>query len=469
MEAELRSDPPGPRSRFLGLDVLANVVRDPLAFLDGLHAEFGDVALIKVGRKRFYAVFDPELLREVLMDKTRNFTRSEHQVAGLKNRHGESLLTTEDEQWTRLRKAMAPSFVRSRMGSYARHMIAAARERLDSFPREQEFVVDWSSEMTVLAIDAISRVEFGKPGAARAKEVERAINFLQRVDQKESFLPFKAPKWLPYKKKERECVAVLHDVVFSNIRERKEALRKGEPPQDQLVDALLSWRDEKGEGLTDAEIHGQCMTLFLGGHDTNAATLTFWGLMMTRHPDVAKRARAEVERVVGARAPTYDDVASLTYLAQTLNETLRLYPPFPVLVDRSPTTDVRIGTWDIPRGAMIIVTPWVVQRSARSFPDPLRFDPDRFSAENSAGRSRAAFLPFGAGPRVCVGNVFAMTQLTLVTAMILQRFDFGAVETPDVDRTLKQQFTLQFEGGVQLRMKRRPASADVGAEPGAAQ
>jgi cytochrome P450 len=301
-------------------------------------------------------------------------------------------------------------------------------------------------------------VEFSRPSGAEAELVERAVNFLTRVDTKKLFSPFSLPDWMPYKGEERHHRRVLDKLVWNAIRTREKEIAAGEPPRTDLLGTLLSWRDADAGAdgvLTDQEVRDQCMTLFLGGHDTTAATLTWWGLAMTMNPDAAQQATEEIDRVLGSRLPTYEDIPQLGYLSQTLQETLRLYPPFPLLVTRSASETVQLSSIEIPKGATVMLSPWVVQRDPRWFPDPKRFDPERFSKQNSANRPRGVYMPFGAGPRVCIGNIFGMTQLTLVAAMVLQRFRLKSVMTPNADANPSFYFTLQPANNLKLLIERR--------------
>jgi cytochrome P450 len=195
------------------------------------------------------------------------------------------------------------------------------------------------------------------------------------------------------------------------------------------------------------------MTIFLAGHETTAAALTWWGHTMATNPGCAQRAQQEVDQVLGGRAPRYSDLPALPYLAQTLKETLRLYPPAASLISRRALRPVQIGPWQLPQGALVRITPWVLQHDARWFADPERFDPERFSDAGQAAQTRGAYLPFGAGPRVCIGNLFAMTEMVLVAAMVLQRFHLAPTGTVAVRPALN--VTLRPAEGLRLQLLRR--------------
>jgi cytochrome P450 len=205
---------------------------------------------------------------------------------------------------------------------------------------------------------------------------------------------------------------------------------------------------------SDEEVRDQCMTIFLAGHETTATALTWWGYLMARHPDCAVLAAREVDTVLQGHMPGYGDLPQLVYLDQCLRECMRLYPPTTSLMTRRAVQDVQLGDWTIPKRAMLLLPVHTVQQDARWFVDPERFNPQRFAAENAAQIPRGAYMPFGTGPRVCLGQVFAMTEMTLIAAMILQRFTV-TLATPDFDPQPTLNVTLRPAHGLPLRITRR--------------
>jgi len=290
---------------------------------------------------------------------------------------------------------------------------------------------------------------------AEALAAEQAVRTISREGMEAFFWPASLPDWMPHKWTARRAKQMLDGLVRRHIRQRRQA---GGTEQNDLLAMLMAVRDDSDAGgdggvLNDEEIRDQCMTIFLAGHETTAAALTWWGHTMARHPGCAQRAQAEVDQALGQRQPTYEDLPQLPYLAQTLKETMRLYPPAPSLISRRALRPVQIGPWQLPQGALVRVTPWVLQHDARWFPEPERFDPERFSSAGQAQQERGSYLPFGAGPRVCIGNLFATTEMTLIAAMVLQRFSLApgsAVEPAPVLNV-----TLRPAGGMPLQLTRR--------------
>ena len=219
---------------------------------------------------------------------------------------------------------------------------------------------------------------------------------------------------------------------------------------------LMAASDDEGDqGLLNAkEIRDQCMTMFLAGHETTATGLIWWGWAMAAHPEIAKRAAQEVDEVLGGRMPGYADLPRLSYITQTVKETLRMFPPAASLFTRQAIEDVRIGPWMLPKGSMALITPIVMHHDARWFEDPERFDPDRFSPERAERIPRGAYLPFGVGPRVCIGNNFALMEMSLIAAMLLQRFELRLPAGSAPPKPMLT-VTLRPEDGMHLLLERR--------------
>ncbi|WP_394790529.1 cytochrome P450 [Rhodoferax sp.] len=448
--------PPGPHSSFFGLPLLRQMRRDYLGLARQMHQSYGDAVYARIGPERTYEFFHPELVREVLLDPSRSFIRWERGTQVFAEMHGQSVLVTEGDTWQRQRRMLQPGFGTKRMAGYAQHMVAAAAQALDALPPAPAQTLNFEHLVTQLTMDVVLRTLFSQQITAsqrgEALAAERAVQVISRMGMEEFFWPASLPYWMPHKRTARRAKRTLDALVWRHIRQRRQ---DPAPDSTDLLGMLIAVRDETGDGgaLNDNEIRDQCMTIFLAGHETTAAALTWWGHTMATHPDCAQRAQDEVDHVLGKRPPQYADLPALPYLAQTLKETMRLYPPAPSLISRRATRAVQIGPWQLPAGALVRVTPWVLQHDARWFPEPERFDPERFSDAGQAAQVRGSYLPFGAGPRVCIGNLFASTEMALVAAMVLQRFRLapvpGAAPTPVLNVTLRP------AQGLQLQLLRR--------------
>jgi cytochrome P450 len=451
--------PPGPAPRWLGFPLLGQMRRDYLGTARHMHSRYGDAVHARIGPEQTFEFFRPDWVREVLVEQARNFIRWERGTSVFARVHGQSVLVTEGDVWQRQRRMLQPGFGPKRMAGYAQHMVAAAAQSLDALPAQPTQTLDFEHMATQLTMDVVLRTLFSQriddSHRAEALAAEQAVRTISREGMEAFFWPASLPDWMPHKWTARRAKQMLDGLVRRHIRQRRQA---GGTEQNDLLAMLMAVRDDSDAGgdggvLNDEEIRDQCMTIFLAGHETTAAALTWWGHTMARHPGCAQRAQAEVDQALGQRQPTYEDLPQLPYLAQTLKETMRLYPPAPALISRRALRPVQIGPWQLPQGALVRVTPWVLQHDARWFPEPERFDPERFSSAGQARQERGSYLPFGAGPRVCIGNLFATTEMTLVAAMVLQRFSLApgsAVEPAPVLNV-----TLRPAGGMPLQLARR--------------
>ncbi|NRF70225.1 cytochrome P450 [Aquincola sp. S2] len=393
-----------------------------------LHARHGDAVYMRLGPVRSYCFAHPELVREVLVEKGASFIRWRRAMEVFSRAHGQSVLITEGTPWQRQRRMLQPVFAPKRFEAYAQQMAATGAAGLDALVIAPDGRLDFEQAMTRLTMDVILRTMFGSHAPADAAAVGDAVRVLGHAAMREMFLPFAVPQWvpLPWRRASRRALARLDALIGGVIAQRR--ARPHEPAgPDDLLAMLMAATDEEGDGagLADHEVRDQCMTMFLAGHETTASALTWWGWAMAAHPDVAARAAAEVDAVLAGRPPGHADLARLPWLGQTLKETLRLWPPAAGLFTREAIEDVRIGDWLLPAGALAVTTPYVMHRDPRWFPEPERFDPERFAPERAAQLPRGAYLPFGVGPRVCIGNNFALMEMVLLAALMLQRFQFA--------------------------------------------
>jgi len=448
-----RRRPPGPRDFFFGFGLLYRLLKDYLGVVQDNHRRHGDVVYMRFGHLQDYSVNHPDLIREVLVEKGKSFIRWERGIEVFAQAHGQSVLTTEGGTWQRQRRMLQPGFGPKRFEGYARQMVAAAAPALDALPVSASQPLDFEGAMTLLTMDVILRTMFSLGTVPEASAAAEAVKVISHAGMREMYLPFDPPAWmLPWRREKERSLKLLDELVRRFVRERRAA--PGE--QQDLLGMLLSVRDDEGDrqGLSDEEVRDQCMTIFLAGHETTATALTWWGWAMAAHPQIAERAAREVDEVLGGREPTYADVGQLAYLGQTLKETMRLRPPAAALLSRQAIEDVTIGGWRVPRGAMVRITPYAVHHDPRWFPEPERFDPDRFAPERAEQMPRGAYLPFGAGPRVCIGSMFATIEMTLIAALLLQRFRFAL--PPQAPAPMPRlNVTLRPAEGLRLLLRRR--------------
>ena len=446
--------PPGPRSGLFGLRLASRMFKDYPGFHRQLQRDHGDAAWFRVGPYRDYVFSHPDLIREVLVSKARSFVRWQRGMRVFAKAHGQSVLITEGAVWQRQRRMLQPVFAPRRFDGYARQIGAASAQALDAVRTDGVTPIDFEQAMTTLTMDVIMRTMFSSEAPEDAAAAGAAVQVLSRAALNEMFLPFEVPDWvpLPWRPATRRALRSLDALVWRLLRERRADPR----PYEDLLAMLMSAADDEGDGgrLSDQEVRDQCMTMFLAGHETTATGLGWWGWAMATHPEIAQRAAAEVDAALGGRVPTHADLPRLPYLMQTIKETLRLRPPAAALFTREAVEDVQIGPWLLPRGSLVLITPYVVHHDERWFPSPERFDPDRFAPERADAIPRGAYLPFGVGQRVCIGNNFALMEMAQIAAMLLQRFEF-AWPAHEAAPHPRLHVTLRPEGGLRLVLKPR--------------
>jgi cytochrome P450 len=451
---------PGPTSKVLGFDLFQQTKLDYLGHVERLKTQFGDVVMSQVVHEKIVDIHHPELIRELLVDNADALIRWERGIEVFTKLHGKSVLITEGETWKRQRRMLQPGFGIKRMEGYSALMVNTTEKALGALGHEPMIDIEFEQWAHQLTMDVIVQTLFGSSTSLACPPVLRdsaiaAVATLSRHGMAELFWPYSAPDWMPHKADKRRAKKVLDDLICNNIRLRRSEPQSPMTGASDVLGMLMSVRDESGDGagLTDEEIKDQCMTIFLAGHDTTATALTWWAWLMAKHPEAAQCAQAQIDTELAGHSPRFEDIARLPYITNSIKEALRLYPPASALLSRRTLRDVKLGPWTIPKGAMVRMTPWVVHRDARWFPEPTRFDPDRFNGENSA-LHRQSFMPFGTGPRVCIGSQFALTEMTLIAVHLLQRFSFHALSDP------KPQFNvlLSPKDGMPLRLVRRLSS-----------
>jgi cytochrome P450 len=463
--------PPGPRDNFFGLTLLRRMRRDYLGFWASAQQAYGDAVYMHIARRDTYAFMHPELIREVLVEKADSFIRYERHMEVLSQLHGRSVLISEGDAWKKQRRMLQPGFSPKRFDGYARQMTGAAAECLDALSAGGDTPRNFEHVMNMLTMDVILRTMFGgkvEQDTQDTADIEAAVRNLSRIAYEEMFYPFTLPDWLPLpgKAAKRNAMRLLDGMIRAHLRRRRAAPEAGH----DLLGMLLT-ADDEGDGclLSDRQVRDQLMTIFFAGHETTASGLAWAGWVLASHPEVARRAAQEVDQVLAGRMPSFADLARLPYLGRVIKETLRLYSPAPGVFMRQASADVRIGEWLVPKGALVSILSTVPHRDPRWFSDPGRFDPDRFEGEAAKRIPRGAYFPFGLGPRVCIGNSFATMEMTLVLAMLLQRFVLRPA-AGQAQPGLRLQVTLRPAGGVRLVLEKRPMLAAGGsvAPPAAA-
>lgn len=422
-------------------------------YLNRLADEYGPVVRFGVFSNTFYLISDAELAREVLVTQAAAFPKDERDIKILSRLVGLGLVTTNGDVHKRQRRLAQPAFHSKRIEAYAGTMVDYTEAMLDEWQDGREF--DAAEEMRALTMYIVARTLFGadrETMRATADRIGGAIHVLQAIADHEFQAPFLLPVWLPtaMNRDRREAVATLYGTIDRLIAERRAS---GAADTGDLLSMLLLSTDEAGDAFSDTEVRDQLVTFFVAGHETTSNALTWTWALLSQHPDVEARLHAEVDQVLGGRPPALADLPRLPYTLQVIKESMRLYPPAWTLNIRRAAADTTVGPYAFRRGDRLWIAPFVLHRRPAWFPDPERFDPDRWTPEREKAIPRYAYMPFGGGPRVCIGNGFALMEAHLIVAAAARRYRLRLL--PDQVIDLNAQVTLSNHGGMRMRAERR--------------
>jgi cytochrome P450 len=426
--------------------------RDPLAFVSALAREYGDVVCLGLGPIRIYLLHHPDAVKHVLQDNNQNYVKGPV-IGRVKVLIGEGLFTSEGDFWRRQRRLAQPSFHRERIADFAATMVRCTAERLDRWetPARRGETLDVLAEMNALTLTVVGETLFGRDLSGEAREAGRALAVALEITAHRAMSYLVSPIWWPSARNRafRRAVATLDAVVYDII----DARRRARQPGDDLLGMLMAARDEEtGETMSRRQLRDEVMTFLLAGHETTAVALSWTWYLLARHPEIGEQARAEVLSVLGDRAPTLADLPRLPMARMVVEEAMRLYPPV-WGIGRQTIGPDEIGGYDIPAGALVNLSPWVTHRHPDFWPDPERYDPERFRPGVERNRPRSAYFPFSGGPRLCIGEAFALMEAQLIAAMTLQRYrltlaDPAAIVEPEPHLTLRPR------GGLAMRVTR---------------
>lgn len=427
---------------------LLHMMRDPLATVGERFARYGDLYYVSNPGAPLYVTRDSDVIRQLLVTRATAFSKGHPSLRRLTQIIGDSLVTSDGEAWLRQRRLVQPAFTRPRLAEYAEVMAEEAECQAEELATSTPRSVDMGAIMTGLTLRIVARTLFSQR-VDDGPRIGRAMRFLNA-----SFTtPDLWPKGLPTPGRYRVQRATqdLDAAVFDIIQHRRRLLEHGQTPPSDLLQRLLMARDEEGNGggLSDQEIRDQLLTLYVAGHDTTSHAVTWTLYLLSQHAAVLARLRDELDGCLGVRRPTFEDLAQLTYTSWVFKEAMRLYPPV-VAIPRRAEQDTELGGYTVPRGAEAIAWVYHTQRNPRYFPEPARFHPDRFSPDQETQRTRHAYLPFGAGPRACIGQLFATHEAQLILACLVRRLDFAYVGR--VPPRLRVGVTLAPKDGMPMRI-----------------
>ncbi len=436
---------PSPKGQFLVGHTL-NYMRDPLGYMTRVAREHGDMVRLKLGGTTAVQLAHPDDISEVLRNHPEDFIKDKL-TRILEPVIGQGLLTSEDTFWRRQRKLIQPAFTHQAIQRYGQVMVDLAEERGATWKLDQ--TIDVHTEMMGLTLAIVAKTLFNANVEEEAVEVGSLIEIIM-----DYYLDptkwLRIREWIPTPStlRFRKAIKRLDQIMYGIIRDRRAS---GSDPGD-FLSFLLKALDDEGSGMTDKQLRDEAVTLFLAGHETTALVLSYTFFLLAEHPEVDAKLAAELDQVLGDRAPTPADVPMLKYADWIIKESMRLYPPA-WGIGRELTHDAEVGGKMFPKGTQFLMIQWVTHRDPRWFENPESFTPERWDHDLIKKLPRGAYFPFGDGPRVCIGNHFATMEAILLLASVARRYRLERASEGTLH--LSPSITLRPEGGVPMWVRPR--------------
>ncbi len=446
----LQSPPHVPGMPFIGSApafLAANGI--PVSFLQHVQRQHGDLAHFTVMSRSFYLVSDPELVHDILVTRVQSFHKPEaiaQTPRGLSRFLGSGILTAGHEQWRPQRKLIQPFMHARHIERYAETMACMGERLLSHWQDGSER--DIHADMTHVTMWIIAETMFGV-NLNHSPSFEDAANSAQKIVIED--LISLMPAWLTGRDAETERVnTVLTELVKGFVAQHN---ANPNPDRHDLLSLLLATRDEDGQPMSEEFLRNNILTMFFAGHETTANTLTWAHYYLSQNPAILKRLQDEVDAVLpDGRLPTLADLPNLPYTLMVIKETMRQQPTvatFPRVI----TEDVELGGYLLKAGSFILISPYVLHHDARHWADPNRYDPERFSEKNERRIPKYAYLPFGGGPRICIGNHFALMEAHILLALMVRRYQLHL--SPNAKIEPKYHVTVSPKHGLPMRLQRR--------------
>jgi cytochrome P450 len=432
---------------------------NPILLFEHLAATYGRIAHYKLGWQHIVFINHPEFIREVLVNHQQEMIKERTQRR-MKILLGEGLITSEGAFHMRQRRIAAPAFHRQHIAAYADVMVERATLRRAGWHAGQ--TIDMGAEMMQLALEVVARTLFNTDVTSDVLQINHEVNvvmdlyhYLISLPLAEAYLYAPLPGLTRFRRARARLDAVVHRIIADH-RSRE---RAGDASDSgDLLSMLMASRDEEGGGLmTDDQLRDEIITIFLAGYETVANALTWTWLLLAQNPEAAQRFYDEVDSVLGGRGPTLrtptiEDLPQLRYTEMVFAESMRIYPPAWAM-GRQSTAPIELGPYRFPAKTYFFFSQYVMQRDPEYFPDPLRFDPERFTPEAKAARPRFAYFPFGGGGRQCIGESFAWMEGVLILATIAQTWRLSLL--PDQQIDVQPKITLRPKYPIHMRVEER--------------
>jgi cytochrome P450 len=441
--------PPGPNFfPFIGGLIEMRRTTPPDFFMN-LARQHGDVVWYRLAGTDVYQINHPDYIQELLVSNIHTYHKGRLDKLILSQTLGNGLLLSEGDFWKRQRKLAAPAFHSKRIEAYAETMVNFTGRIMAGW--QTGTAIEMHREMTRLTLYIVSKTLYDADVTEAADGIGELVTTLAHIGNKQYVQGFVPPKWLPIPQvtEARQAVTALNQIIMPIIEARRQS---GEDRGD-LLSMLLMAQDEDGSQMTDQQVRDEAVTLFLAGHETTSNALSWAWALLSEHPEAEAQLHAELDSVLGGRLPTFADLPRLPYTDAVFKEAMRLYPPAWALTGREPQEDVQLGGYTIPKGSVIIAFPYIVHRDGRWFENPEAFRPARWLDGLEKRIPKYAYFPFGGGPRVCVGNQFALMEGKLILAAMASRYRFRRTERGPLGYDAA--ITLRPQGGLPMRVEAR--------------
>lgn len=441
--------PPGPRNLHPIRSALA-FQRDPLSFLTDLVKQYGDIAQFHLLHLPIIVINRPEYVKRVLQDNNANYDKDVFLFRTVRPLFGNGLVTAiGGESWLRQRRLIQPAFHRQRIAAFGSLMTQTASEMLERWDKreDKDAPLNFSEEISEILLQIVCKALLNIDTLSeQARTFSNAFVEASRILAIFARLPF-PPLTFPTARNRRFWaeIAKMDQIIYELIQQRRQSK---EDPGDLLSMLIQAVDEETGEGMSDRQLRDELITILVAGHETGSNGLSWTCYLLAQHPEIGQRLYAEVDQVLAGRIPTIDDLPHLTYTRMVLDEALRFYSPAWQLMRRACQKD-EMGGYRIPANATIFWSTYVLHRHPDFWEKPEEFYPEHFLPEQVAKRPRNAYVPFSNGPRICIGQSFAMTEMSLILATIVQRYRLSLV--PEHIVTLEPLLTLRPANGLLMR------------------
>ncbi len=449
--------PPGPRLHLLSRTFWEMRRRPPETMAKIAH-RYGDVVHMSFQGRHLYLLNRPEFIEDVLITHNKDFIKGQG-LQRTKALLGEGLLTSEGDFHLRQRRLIQPVFHRQQLNQYGQVMVDATEQASERWSSQAgpdgSLAIDVEKEMKRLALAIAGRTLFNADVEADASEVGQALTNIMELQNSLFARPADNPGLFGGRIAERfaENRERLDRIVYRLIADRRKMMENGQPGPDDVLGRLLKAQDtENGSGMSDQQVRDEVLTLFLAGHETTANALTWTWYLLSQNPDVEKRLQQEVDQVLSGHAPGVADLENLPYTHNVFTESMRIYPPA-WIIGRQVQNEYEVGGYTLPVGSGVLLSQWVTHHDPRYYPDPWRFDPDRWLPEQKARRPKFAYFPFGAGPRQCIGENFAWMEGEIALAALARSWQMRLLPGQKID--IRPRITLRPKYPILMRVERR--------------